>query len=88
MYLPRYFGLGIALLSTAGMAQTPISLDQAMAHPDWIGTPIESAWWSADSQSVFYRQKLIGSPVRATYTLSGQDGNSARARKQRLDATR
>ena len=78
MYLARYFGLSIALLSTSGMAQTPISLDQAMAHPDWIGTPIESAWWSADSQSVFYRQKLAGSPVRATYTLNGQDGNSTR----------
>ncbi|MBP6534273.1 MAG: hypothetical protein KA218_04380, partial [Arenimonas sp.] len=68
MSLSRFFGLSIALLSTASLAQTPISLDQAMAHPDWIGTPIESAWWSADSKSVFYRQKLAGSPVRATYT--------------------
>ena len=49
-----------------------------MAHPDWIGTPIESAWWSADSQAVFYRQKLAGSPVRATYTLGGQGGQATR----------
>ena len=78
MSLPRFFGLSVALLSTTGMAQTPISLDQAMAHPDWIGTPIESAWWSADSKSVFYRQKLAGSPVRATYTLGGQGGQATR----------
>ena len=63
MSLPRIFGLSAALLSMSSAAQTPISLDQAMAHPDWIGTPVESAWWSADSQSVFYRQKLAGSPV-------------------------
>ena len=25
-------------------APTPITLDQAMADPDWIGTPVEAAW--------------------------------------------
>lgn len=66
------------LLSSSAFAQTPITLDQAMSNPDWIGTPIESSWWSADSQSVFYRQKLIGSPVRATYQLNSQSGQGQR----------
>ncbi|PWF39070.1 S9 family peptidase [Massilia glaciei] len=38
-----------------------------MAHPDWIGTPVESAWWSWDGKRVFYKQKRAGSPLRDTY---------------------
>lgn len=78
MFLRRIFALSTVLFSANSMAQTPITLDQAMAHPDWIGTPIESAWWSANSQSVFYRQKLNDSPVRATYQLSAQSGQALR----------
>ncbi len=69
--------LSALVFSTAVCAQTPITLDQAMAHPDWIGTPVEQAWWSADSGTVYYRQKLTGSPVRATYRVD-TDGASQR----------
>ena len=78
MSLPRIFGLSAALFSLTCTAQTPITLDQAMAHPDWIGTPIESAWWSADSQAVFFQQKLAGSPVRATYRQGNLDAQAVR----------
>jgi dipeptidyl aminopeptidase/acylaminoacyl peptidase len=98
MSLPRIFGLSAALLSMSSAAQTPISLDQAMAHPDWIGTPVESAWWSADSQAIFYRQKLAGSPVLATYRMDGREGQGVRVENgswaqldeaaQTFDATR
>ena len=59
--------LSALVLSAAASAQSPITLDQAMAHPDWIGTPVETAWWSADSKRVLYRQKLAGSPVRLLF---------------------
>lgn len=78
MSLLRFSLLCTALLSTSGMAQTPISLDQAMAQPDWIGTPIDSVWWSGDSMTLFYRQKTIGSPVRASYRLDPATGSSER----------
>jgi dipeptidyl aminopeptidase/acylaminoacyl peptidase len=48
-------------------AVTPISLDQAMAHPDWIGTPAETAWWSWDGKQVFYKQKRTASQLRDTF---------------------
>ncbi len=48
-------------------AQTPITLDQAMANPDWIGTPVEAAWWGWDSRQVYYKQKRLASPLRDTY---------------------
>ncbi|HWS40626.1 MAG TPA: DPP IV N-terminal domain-containing protein, partial [Arenimonas sp.] len=82
MPLLRTFTLGAALFSAHSMAQTPITLDQAMAHPDWIGTPIESSWWSANSQSIYFRQKLIGSPVRALYQNNLQNGQTIRVENQ------
>ena len=53
-----------ALWAIPAAAVTPISLDQAMAHPDWIGTPVEKAWWSWDGKQVFYQQKRSGSALR------------------------
>ncbi|RSZ58695.1 S9 family peptidase [Massilia atriviolacea] len=56
-----------AMWAIPAVAADPISLDQAMAHPDWIGTPAETAWWSWDGKQVFYKQKRIGSQLRDTY---------------------
>ena len=67
-----------ALFAGTAVAQTPITLDQAMAHPDWIGNPVESAWWSVDSRTLFYRQKLEGSPVRAVYRLDPASASAQR----------
>ena len=63
--------------ATSASAQTPITLDQAMAHPDWIGPAVETAWWSWDSKRVLYQTKRPGSPVRDTYATSvGGDGGA------------
>lgn len=59
--------LAAAIFSVPAAAATPISLDQAMAHPDWIGNPAETAWWSWDGKHVFYKQKRAGSPLRDTF---------------------
>ncbi len=48
-------------------AQTAVSLDQAMANPDWIGPSVESAWWTWDGKQVAYKLKRPGSPIRDTY---------------------
>jgi len=58
-------------------AQTPITLDQAMAHPDWIGPPVESAWWSWDGRQAYYQLKRKASPVRDTW-VQAIDGGEAR----------
>ena len=51
----------------AAHAQTPITLDQAMAHPDWIGPVVESPRWAWDGRGVFYDLKRAGSPLRDTW---------------------
>ncbi|HEU4846308.1 MAG TPA: prolyl oligopeptidase family serine peptidase [Burkholderiaceae bacterium] len=59
--------LAAALLAAgaaSAAAPTPITLDQAMAHPDWIGTPVEAAWWGWDSRHLYFKQKRVGSPLR------------------------
>ncbi|EEF27129.1 conserved hypothetical protein [Ricinus communis] len=63
--------LATAIAATATAAPTPITLDQAMANPDWIGNPVESAWWGWDSRQVYFKQKRSGSAVRDTYQING-----------------
>jgi dipeptidyl aminopeptidase/acylaminoacyl peptidase len=68
-----------ALLALPAIAATPVTLDQAMAHPDWIGNPVETAWWSWDGKQVLYKQKHAGSPVRDIFQTGAQAGlNKAR----------
>jgi dipeptidyl aminopeptidase/acylaminoacyl peptidase len=74
----RFRLTALALLLTApAWAQTPITLEQAMAHPDWIGPPVESAWWAWDGRHVNYLLKREGSPIRDTLVQS-IDGTPAR----------
>jgi dipeptidyl aminopeptidase/acylaminoacyl peptidase len=70
MRLPALTALA-ALLALPAFASTPISLDQAMANPDWIGNPVEAAWWNWDGKQVLYKQKRAGSPVRDIWEAGG-----------------
>jgi dipeptidyl aminopeptidase/acylaminoacyl peptidase len=59
-----------AAATAATTAPSPITLDQAMANPDWIGNPVESAWWGWDSRQVYFKQKRNGSVLRDTYLVA------------------
>ena len=59
-------------------AQTPLTLDQAMADPDWIGPPVEQAWWAWDGSRVNYVLKRAGSVVRDTWTVPVAGGAAQR----------
>lgn len=48
---------------------TPVTLEQAMADPDWIGPPVESAWWSWDGKRAIFPLKRAGSTLRDLYTV-------------------
>ncbi|GAB2868060.1 S9 family peptidase [Pseudoduganella ginsengisoli] len=79
--------LGAALcaaLAIPASAQTPITLDQAMSHPDWIGNPVETAWWSWDGKRVFYKQKRTGSPLRDTFETGVAAGASASVKPRQV----
>jgi len=66
--LPLSLLLSAVLAAPAAhAAPPPITIEQAMAGPDWIGPPVEKAWWSWNSQQVEYQLKRNGSPVRDTF---------------------
>nr|WP_173427241.1 S9 family peptidase [Pseudoxanthomonas suwonensis] len=46
---------------------TPLAIEQAMADPDWIGPPVERAWWSWDSREAQLLLKREGGPIRDTW---------------------
>ena len=54
----------------ASAQEAPLTIEQVMANPDWIGPPVESAWWAWDSQHVQYELKRDGSEIRDTYRQS------------------
>ena len=46
--------------AAAPASNAPITLAQAMADPDWIGAPIESAWWSWDGAARVHAAQAHG----------------------------
>ena len=59
--------LAFAAASLPAAAQTPITLDQAMANPDWIGPAVESSWWSCANVDF----PDAGTPTSTTSAPSG-----------------
>lgn len=49
---------------TAQNKAKAITLEQIMADPDWIGRAPESWYWGDDSNTVYYKQKRVGNPLR------------------------
>src|SRR3546814_11442239 len=47
-----------------------------MADPDWIGNPVEAAWWQLDGTAVAYQQKRVGSTIRDRIVLDLGSGES------------
>ena len=73
----RVLSLSLLLALSAGTAHaapTPITLEQAMAEPDWIGNPVEAAWWAWDGRNIQYTQKRDASPVRDTWQIPADGG--------------
>ncbi|QTL34818.1 prolyl oligopeptidase family serine peptidase [Pseudoalteromonas viridis] len=61
------------MASSEATGTESITLEQAMAHPDWLGRKPEGAFWSADSQTVLFKQKQVGSKLRDTFSY-GEKG--------------
>lgn len=56
-----------------------LTMEQIMAHPDWLGRQSESAYWSADSSRIYYQRKREGSELRDWFArpLSGSGNGEA-----------
>ena len=75
--------------STTAGTGTPITLEQAMADPDWIGPPVEQFWWSWDGTRAQYQLKREGESIRDTFEVPVSGGASRQvdgADRAQLDA--
>lgn len=59
----------VALVASAAASAQPLTLEQIMADPDWIGNSPESPFISADSRSVYYQRKENGSELRSLWRV-------------------
>ncbi|HXP01522.1 MAG TPA: DPP IV N-terminal domain-containing protein, partial [Luteibacter sp.] len=55
-------------------AQPPLDMETIMADPDWIGPPVEDAYWSVDGSQVYYSLKHDGTPVRDLWRVAATGG--------------
>ncbi len=63
-----------ALLVLAAAPARAITIEQAMADPDWIGPPVQHPYWSVDGRSLYYRAKRKGSPIQDLHRIDITDG--------------
>jgi len=76
------FVLPLALAAATAAAQpapstapfTPITLEQAMADPDWIGPPVDAAWWSWNGRRAYFPLKRAGSTLHDLYGVDVSGG--------------
>ena len=68
----------LLLTSFPAAAAEPITLSQAMADPDWIGPPVEAAWWRWDSQAAQYLLKRDGASSRDRWQVGIAGGTPVR----------
>ena len=76
----RMLSLSLLLLPLCAAAQPahPLTLDQVMADPDWIGPGVEDAWWAWDGKQVQYTLKRQGASIRDTWqqAIDGSAGHA------------
>ena len=56
----------VSVLFTA-LAHSAPSLETIMQDPDWIGPPVEAAWWQFGDDSYAYQTKAQGNDMRELY---------------------
>jgi dipeptidyl aminopeptidase/acylaminoacyl peptidase len=70
------FSIFIAMHSALAQPQNqPISLEQAMANPDWLGRQPLQPYWADDSESVYFRRKREGVEQTDLFQIA-IDGNT------------
>lgn len=51
-------------------AAAPLTLEHIMADPDWIGNGARGAYWSEDSNTIYFRRKRTGASTVDLWRLS------------------
>ena len=73
-----FIALLVSFSASAIAAPHLENLETIMQDPDWIGPPVEQAWWQLDGSAYFYRVKRSGSDIRDTYRVNLGNGKATR----------
>jgi dipeptidyl aminopeptidase/acylaminoacyl peptidase len=65
----------VALLCLTATPVQAVTLEQAMAGPDWIGPAVEMPYWSVDGKALHYSLKRKGSTVRDLHRVDPATGS-------------
>jgi len=73
--------LPLPVAAAAGPEAPPLTLEQIMADPDWIGNPPEDPYWSDDGRSVYYERERegIGRQRKDLYRVDVSRGAAGKA---------
>ncbi|HEV7491060.1 MAG TPA: prolyl oligopeptidase family serine peptidase, partial [Rhodanobacteraceae bacterium] len=63
----------VSLLVFASAPARAITIEQAMADPDWIGSPVQHPYWSVDGRSIYYSLKQKGSQIHDLHRIALAD---------------
>lgn len=80
----RLLPLALLLSSATAFAQPApsapphVTLAEAMADPDWIGPPVELAWWSWDGANAYYTLKREGATIRDIWRQPVAGGSASK----------
>ena len=81
IYHPFQSITGLLLVAISASAAAVPDLESIMQDPDWIGPPVEQAWWQLDGSAYFYRVKRSDADIRDIYRVDLDSGEA-----HRLDA--
>ncbi|MFZ1392024.1 MAG: prolyl oligopeptidase family serine peptidase [Dokdonella sp.] len=71
------FATALVLTGLCALPAHAITLDQAMADPDWIGPAVEAPYWSADGKTIYYALKRNGSAIRDLHRIDPITGSDS-----------
>jgi len=68
----------LLFIAFAASVKAAPDLETIMQDPDWIGPPVEQAWWQLDGSAYLYRAKRNDSEIRDTWRVNPDDGRTSR----------
>ncbi|BAJ00466.1 S9 family peptidase [Shewanella violacea] len=71
-------------LATPPQVNEPLTMKQIMADPDWMGILAKGAYWSDDSQSVYFARQAHASPIRDYYNQGLEQDIASQLRLDQL----
>lgn len=71
--IEKNLSTNVVALSAPPQVDQALTLNQIMANPDWMGLQAKGAYWSDDSQSIYFARQAHGSPTRSYYQQSITD---------------